>query len=252
MLHSRHVLLLSLMVLFGVSDLAHAESSTPADSLYHIAQAAYDDGDFNTAELATLRGLREAEGLDELDKLKFHLLLGFVYVARDQNDVARNEFFRVVSVNPAYELDPVTTSPKIVEVFREARNEYLARVASEPAIYRMPQADVRLAASWRSLVLPGWGQVYKEQDVKGAAFAAAQVLSLAALIFMQTEVNRRHDDYLRIKGHDDPNVEDRYQEYRRAYQTRNVVGYITLSLYLVNYLDALYYPVFKGAKPPKH
>lgn len=232
---------------------AHAQTAapSPADSLFHVAQAAYDDGDFNAAEFALLRGLREAESLDELDKLKFHLFLGFIYVARDQNDVARNEFFRVVSVNPAYELDPVTTSPKIIEVFRQARNEYLARVASEPAIYRMPQADVRLAASWRSLVLPGWGQVYKNQDVKGAAFAAAQVLSVAALIFMQTEVNRRHDDYLSIEGHDDPNVEDRYQEYRRAYQTRNVVGYITLSIYLVNYLDALYYPVFKGTSPPK-
>ena len=49
-----------------------------ADSLFQVAQAAYEDGDFNAAELAALRGLRAAEGLDELDLLKFHLLLGFV------------------------------------------------------------------------------------------------------------------------------------------------------------------------------
>jgi hypothetical protein len=183
--------------------------------------------------------------MDDLDQLRFRLLLGFVYVARDQSEAARTEFLKVLAVNPAYELDPVATSPKIIEVFRNARNEYLVRVASEPAIYRMPQADVRLSASWRSLLVPGWGQVYKDQDTKGAAFAAAQVLSLAALIFMQTEVNRRHDDYLRIRDFNNPDVEDRFQEYRRAYQTRNVVGYITLGIYLVNYLDALYTPVFK-------
>ncbi len=232
------------IIVLSLSSFAHAQT-TVADSLFHVAQTAYEDGDFYGAELAALRGLRVAEDADPLDKLKFHLLLGFVYVARDQVTEARNEFVKVVSINPAYDLDPVQTSPKIIDVFRQARNEYLARVASEPAIYRMPQADVRLSASWRSLVLPGWGQVYKNQDTKGAAIAAAQVLSLAALVFMQTEVNRRHDDYLRIKDYNNPDVEDRYQEYRRAYQTRNVVGYITLGIYFVNYLDALYTPVFK-------
>ena len=85
--------------------------------------------------------------------------------------------------------------------------------------------------------------MYKEQDVKSAAIIAAQVLSLAALVYMQTEVHRRHDDYLALKRYGDANIEDRYQEYRRAYQTRNAVGYITLGIYFAQYLDALYVPV---------
>lgn len=232
------------------TSVSFAQNLSTADSLFRVAQAAYEDGDFTNAELAALRGLREAEGADDLEKLKFHVLLGFIYVARDQNEVAKTEFLKALSANPAYEPDPVSTSPKILEVFRAARAEYMLRVATEPAIYRMPQADVRISASWRSLVLPGWGQFYKQQDVKGSAIAAAQVLSLAALIFMQTEVNRRHNDYRRIKDFNNPAVEDRYQEYRRAYQTRNVVGYVTFGIYLANYFDALYTPVFK--KTPKH
>ena len=231
-----------LLILSNVSPVK-AQSSSTADSLFRVGQAAYEDGDFTGAELAALRGLREAEGLDDLAKLKFHALLGFVYVARDQNEVAKTEFLKALSANPAYELDPVTTSPKILEVFRAARAEYMLRVASEPAIYRMPQADVRISASWRSLVLPGWGQFYKQQEVKGSAIAAAQVLSLAALIYMEFEVHRRHEDYLNIKDYNNPAVEDRYQSYRHAYQTRNAVGYITFGIYLVNYFDALYAPV---------
>ncbi len=226
--------------------------TTVVDSLYSVALTAYEDGSFEAAELAALRGLREAADLDELDKIKFHVILGFVYVARDQNDAGRQEFFHVLTVNPAYELDPVMTSPKILDIFRQARADYMLRVASEPAIYRMPQADVRLAASWRSLVLPGWGQFYKQQPVKGSAIIAAQILSLGALIFMQTEVNRRHDDYLKIRAYDDPNVDDRYSEYRRSWQIRNVVGYITLGIYAMNYLDALYYPVFRARKPVEY
>jgi len=37
-----------------------AQTSSVADSLFHVAQAAYDDGNYNAAELAALRGLREA------------------------------------------------------------------------------------------------------------------------------------------------------------------------------------------------
>lgn len=226
--------------------LAAAASAQPAavDSLYSAARHAYDDGEFEQAELAALRGLREAAELDDLARMRFHVILGFVYVARDQREPALQEFTQVIAVNPAFELDPVQTSPKILHVFKEAKSDYMLRVASEPAIFRMPQADVRLSASWRSLLLPGWGQFYKQQGNKGAAFMAAQAVALAGLIYAQTEVNRRHNDYLHIRDYDNPAIDDRYGEYRRAYQFRNVVGYVTLGIYLGNYLDALYTPVF--------
>jgi tetratricopeptide (TPR) repeat protein len=221
----------------------YAQQQGAADSLFQAAQTAYEDGNYDGAELAALRGLREATNLDELGKLKYHLLLGFVYVARDQRQNALQEFTHVLTVNPAYNLDPVQTSPKILDVFHDARQNYLLNVASQPAIFRMPQADVRLAASWRSLVLPGWGQFYKRQELKGTAIVVAQVFSLAALMFEQVEVNRRHNDY-RGLAYNDPRIEQVYGDYRSAYRTRNVVGYITLGVYLINYCDALYYPVW--------
>jgi hypothetical protein len=225
----------------GCADIC-AQENMVQDSLLQQAREAYDDGRFDEAELLALRGLQKAEE-DDLAALPCHALLGFVYVARDQTDFAYREFFRVVGINPAYELDPVTTSPKILSVFREAKRDYMDQVMSQPKVFRMPQADVRLAASARSLVLPGWGQFYKEQRIKGAVFGAAQFLSLAALAVLQAEVNRRHDDYLGIKDPTNPLIEDRYQEYRRAYRARNAVGYFALGVYLLNYLDALYTPV---------
>lgn len=221
----------------------YAQQRTAADSLYQAAGTAYEDGNWDGAELAAQRGLIEAANLDELGKLRFHILLGFVYVAREQKQFALQEFTHVLTVNPAYEPDPVQTSPKILDVFREARQNYMLKVASQPAVFRMPQADVRLSASWRSLVLPGWGQFYKRQELKGTAFAVAQAFSLAALIFEQSESNRRHRDYRNLPF-GDPRIEQAYSDYQNAYRTRNVVGYITLGIYLLNYCDALYYPVW--------
>ena len=73
-------------------------------------------------------------------------------------------------------------------------------------------------------------------------FIAAQALSLAALIVMQVETTHRRDDYTRFKEYG-PVIEERYRDYRRAYQTRNMIGYITLGIYFANYVDALLAPV---------
>jgi hypothetical protein len=86
--------------------------------------------------------------------------------------------------------------------------------------------------------------MFKKQDTKGAVIIAAQILTLAALVVEQAEVNRRRRTYDNIKNYGDPGIETAYSEYRRAYQARNMVGYVTLSVYLFNYLDALYYPVW--------
>jgi hypothetical protein len=242
------ILVCCTLLILTLTCLGHAQ--TTADSLFKIAQAAYDNGDFDISELVAMRGLRLVSDPNPFDRLKFHLLLGFVYVARDQRNYALEEFDSVLIINPRYDLDPIQTAPKILEVFRDARKIYMDRMINQPAVYRMPQADVRLAASWRSAVLPGWGQVYKKQDVKGAALASAQLLSLAALIAMQIEVNHLHSVYLGKKSYNDPTIESAYSEYRRSCRTRNVVGYVALGIYVVNYLDALYTPVFHNKSKP--
>jgi hypothetical protein len=232
-------ILLSLVPLLG----ANAQTSS-LDSLCNFANTKFDSGYYDVAELAAERGLRVASGLLDLDRLCFHLILGKVYVARDSLGWAKEQFDSVLTANPRYDLDPLTTPPKILDVFREARRNYIQRMAM-PEVYRQRQTDARLAASWRSAVLPGWGQIYKQQQVKGAALMAAQVISLAALIFMEFEVHNRHEDYLNVKEYGDPTVENRYQDYRRAYRIRNAFGYVTLGIYTLNYLDALYWPVKK-------
>jgi hypothetical protein len=232
-------------VLLVLSSVCFAYGQTAADSLFKIARTAYDNGEFDISELAALRGMRANPGMDELDLMKFHLLLGYIYVARDQRDASLQEFNSVLMANPKFEVDPVQTAPKIVDVFREAKRQYIDRMLNQPAVYRMPQADARLAASWRSVLLPGWGQLYKKQEVKGVVLASAQVLALVALVATQIDVNHHHNIYLDKKVYGDPTIEGAYSEYRRAYQMRNSVGYVTLGIYLINYLDALYYPVLK-------
>ncbi|MBK6765482.1 MAG: hypothetical protein IPG71_03905 [bacterium] len=223
--------------------------SQPLDSLQRAAQAALDAGRSEEAQLTALRGLREAESVDDLAEVPFRVVLATIYVARDQGEFAFAEFRRILVINPAFEMDPVLTSPKIIEVFRNAKREYMDRVLSQPEAYRLPEANAKVAASWRSAVLPGWGQAYKQQKTKAAVFTVVQAITLGAFVAFIFEADARKDEYLAVHEYGSPLIEERYNDYRSAYRTRNLLGYLSLGVYLANYYDALYAPVRKPDKP---
>ncbi|MFO8072910.1 MAG: LysM domain-containing protein [Polyangia bacterium] len=52
--------------------------------------------------------------------------LAFAYVALGQRELAVEAFASALELQPAMELSPITTSPKIIEVFRRARDETAA------------------------------------------------------------------------------------------------------------------------------
>lgn len=82
------------------------------DSLRIAAQTAVDEGRFEEAELTALRGLRAADAVDDLAEIPFRFVLATIYVAREQQAFALAEFRRIIAINPAFEVDPVLTSPK--------------------------------------------------------------------------------------------------------------------------------------------
>ena len=216
------------------------------DSLRIAAQTAVDEGRFEEAELTALRGLRSAEAIDDLAEIPFRVVLATIYVAREQQGFALSEFRRIIAINPAFEMDPVLTSPKIITVFGQAKREYVEQVLSQPEAFRLPEADAKLSASWRSAILPGWGQVYKQQKVKATVFGVLQAVTLAAFVAMAIETDARKDDYSSVNVYGSPLISERFNDYQSAYRTRNILGYLTLGVYLVNYYDALYAPVRKN------
>jgi hypothetical protein len=54
-------------------------------------------------------------------RIGLNTFIGNAYVALDQPDLAREAFTEALRLQPAMELSPITTSPKILAVFREAR-----------------------------------------------------------------------------------------------------------------------------------
>ncbi len=96
-------------------------ASPPADvKLVQQAFELYRDGEYELARANLVRVLEEGR-LTKADESQAREVLANCLVAMDQIKEAEHEFVRLLMVAPDLTLDPVTTSPKVLEVFRRAR-----------------------------------------------------------------------------------------------------------------------------------
>ena len=91
-------------------------------------------------------------------------------------------------------------------------------------------------AGWRSSIVPGWGQFYKKQYVKGALFLGTEVTCIATTMYFQN----RYDYNLKQKSQ--THILDLQKEYsNRAHKQllyRNISIGACVALWVWNVLDA--------------
>jgi len=233
----RTVFIVTAGILILASTQCRAESY--ADSLYNLGLKAYENANYEQAAFYALLAIGPQPPEDRWKEVKFRELLGFAYVAMEQDSLARIEFVTILKSYPTWKRDPRDTPPKILEEIGKARIEF-DEWRNSPPWERLSAEQLRFNASWRSLVLPGWGQYYKGQKARGAVVASLQILSLVTLAVLQAEVNRRHNIYEDREGNEAITA---YDEYTRVWRARNAVGYVALGIYIGAYLDALYISV---------
>jgi tetratricopeptide (TPR) repeat protein len=99
--------------------------SLARESLFQLNQA---QGEGNYVEMVAIgQRMVGAGNLTVPQEIGVNYYLGYAYVALREIDSARKAFKRALELQPSMELSPITTSPKILDVFREARKEVLKK-----------------------------------------------------------------------------------------------------------------------------
>lgn len=109
----------------------------------------------------------------------------------------------------------------------------LVALSSEAVVLR-----TRTGAIYRSLLLPGWGQLYNREPVKGALFVAAEVVAAGLAVFFHLRGMGFQQDYEKLQAgssRDDFGVRE---EAEGAYGWRNGFIYGALGVHVINLLDA--------------
>jgi tetratricopeptide (TPR) repeat protein len=158
-------------------------------------------------------------------------------------DASRTAFISMLSLNPDIELDPVNISPKIIDFYDQLKNEYQGEGTGKSiAETRYIQLeDPRPSAAWRSLVLPGWGQIYKGEQTKGYIIFSAFVLNSTALIISIVNENTKKDIYLSATHPDD--ITTTYDEYNKWHRMRQYLTYSQIIIWSYAVADAIWKPL---------
>lgn len=224
-------------------ELTAQPSPSPPDTIGVVlkAQILYDDGLIEEAEYAALKALSQPERLEIWEKGELYRLLAFCAIARDDTALAAKNFLQALHHNPNLIPDPITWSPKVRAAFERAKSMYHEEERQRLNVLLSREAIICRDASWRSLIIPGWGQKYRGESSRATIYASWAIISLSSLLYAQAQLPSAHSRY---RDERDPNlIERRWETYRNLYRLRTLSLNSLILTYVVSFLDALYRPL---------
>ena len=113
---------------------------------------------------------------------------------------------------------------------------------------QVPQADAialsskyvvtksRGDALFRSVIVPGWGQVYNNQDAKGYVFTGVTLGVIGAGLYERMQYGNTHNEYMKATTKD--KAQSLYDQQSSQYQQSNLLFYIAGGIWALNIVDA--------------
>ncbi len=211
-----------------------SRGQAPVDSILHCVDSLYASGAYSQAELEARR-LLENELLSDSLRNVADQWVAFALVAQRQPILAREHFTRILRRRPQYEPDPTITSPKILAVFNDARVAFQAARAQTGDPRSGPPILPPRGITFRTVVFPGWEQIYHRRTTAGALFLGAGIVSLGAGVALEFARKSAREDYLTATVPED--IESKYRTYNRTAKGEGWAFAAFAAVYLLSEVD---------------
>ncbi|MCH7755947.1 tetratricopeptide repeat protein, partial [candidate division KSB1 bacterium] len=154
-----------LIAFFNFPQAAYAQTSST--TLLQEIQKAYNELNYTEAEIKARSALENYQDFTSSQLTEVHKTLALIYYSQNKPTESRRQFEVALSLNPELKLDPLFVSPKILEFYDLIKAEWqLSKQQNndiQNEIRYVLVNDPRPSAALRSMILPGWGQVYKSE-----------------------------------------------------------------------------------------
>jgi len=187
--------------------------------------------------------LAQRQSLSPEQLAKIHEQMALSFFSLGELDSSRSHFLSLLSLYPNWKLDPIYVSPKIIAFFENLKQESPSPQSVKTAVpytRYVIVADPRVGATWRSLLLPGWGQWYKAQKKRAYLFGGVVGLTLLGTGISAFLESSAHQAYLNAR--DEQTIRQQYDRYNFWYKTRRTFTVFTLVGWTLNVVDALWTP----------
>ncbi|MBT8401977.1 MAG: hypothetical protein KJO98_15995 [Rhodothermia bacterium] len=201
-------------------------------------RGAYERLSFDDALELAAQVTENADAYLPRELVDVHTVAGLILISRNDRSGARSHFAAALSLDPDLTLDPVFASPDVVDFFELVKRESASASSAQPPPVRyIPVEDPRAGAALRSMLIPGWGQMYKGQQTKGALMMGVWGLAATGTVASHFIRSNREDRYL---AETDPlAVGDRFDDFNRWHKIRNNLALTTVAIWAAAYVDAL-------------
>lgn len=167
---------------------------------------------------------------------EIHSFRALVFFEQGQSERAEEHLALALQLNPELQLDPIFFSPQIRQQLEVLRPQIVTlNHVAVPATRYILIDDPRIAATWRSLLLPGWGQHFKGQKTKSRFFSIAAATLAGATLASHLLRNDAEQKYLRADANE---VAARYDTFNRYHQLRNNLALALGAMWSAAVLDA--------------
>lgn len=200
-------------------------------------KSAYENLDFPVAEARIESALASFEKFTPNELSEIYRIAALIRFADNDQDGARRQLALALQVNPELKLSTRENPPAIITLYEALLEERSAQTAPPTEIRYLVVQDPRPAAVVRSMLVPGWGQLYKKQKKKGIILVSAWGVTSAGTLLAHIKRRQAEDDYLASANLAE--INDRYPAFDRWHKVRNNLIVAAAGIWLYSYIDAL-------------
>ena len=190
--------------------------------LVERVESAYENLAYDDAEALARNALVRFDAFSPDQLIRLHTTLALILYARGEELEAAEQFRGALTLSQDLQLDPLLVSPVTLAFFEETKAAFVRErdVEGSPggAIRYIQLHDERPAATWRSTVLPGWGQRYKGEGAKGWVITGLWVATMGGAAVAHLQRQDARDVYLAAT--DPALVADRFDTFNTWHKAR--------------------------------
>jgi len=199
------------------------------------------------------------DNLSDETLVEIYRMKGISHFSLDQNKLAEESFLEILEIDSTFNLDSAKTSPKIISFFNETRKEFkqqeLAEILKEQAadtvyvIQKIPDPEIEekiKGALYRSILLPGLGQLYLNNNFKNWFTSVLSSASLVSSLYFIFDTETKREGYANETNVS--RVAAKYDEYNSAYKNRNLSLIAFAALWIYSQIDLLFFTDFSSSE----
>ncbi|MDK9700150.1 MAG: hypothetical protein OEM52_08405 [bacterium] len=231
MRHSKPTFLLLLIVVCVLAQTTLSNALEPIPTVINSIDSLYRYGEIDAAEQLAVSALNRKDVSSE-ERFRLEMLLAYAYVAKNDRDGAKQAFLRALTLKPDYQLDPDAISPKIFEIFSEARHVIQSQTTtSKEDLLRLRKYETRWRGTPSGLLFPAWGLARQEKIAHAWIFGSLEIAAIGAATYATISTANAKDDYQKARTNNNP--VEKWNDYKDWYRKQ---GYLWGSVGLIHLL----------------